>query len=254
MIAQRAIVAQRLGPEPGQSGSGDLIPRGFIFRQFPRRGHDQPFLGPRHGDIEQAKPFLQRGLFHLVQPGAHGLGHVIRRGFPDGGAVNGDDLILDRHIAPPGVGQDHDWRFQTLGTMHRHHPDLVRRAVDLTFDFQIIGLHPLQEPGQAGHRAALVRQRLAQHRVDPILGLWPQPREQFAAPIVAGEDAFDQIVGAQVIDLSAQVAQHGEGGGVGLGLVAQGLPEVILFTVMGEGEKLLFRPAEKWRFQRGGKR
>ena len=70
---------------------------------------------------------------------------------------------------------------------------------------------------------------------------------------MAGEDAFDQVVRAQVINLPAQVAQHGKGGGVGLGLAAQGLPEVILFAVMGEGEKVLFRPAEKRRFQRGGK-
>ena len=80
--------------------------------------------------------------------------------------------------------------------MHSHHADLVGCTVDLPFDLQIIGLHPLQKSCQAGHFGPLIGQRLTQQRIDTVFCLCAHAGQQIAAAIVFGEDAFNQIVRA----------------------------------------------------------
>ena len=114
--------------------------------------------------------------------------------------------------------------------MDGHHPDLVTFAVKLALDLDIVGFHPDQKTGQAGHVRDLVGQRLRQKFVNPVLGLGPQPRQQFAASVMAVQHPLDQIIGAQEIGLRAQVVQEIDGRGMAGG-VAQGLPEIAFATL-----------------------
>ena len=108
-----------------------------------------------------------------------------------------------------GVRQDHDLGFQPLCAMHRHHPYPLPRRLGLPFDVDLIGVQPDQKAGQAGHVAAFIGQRLVQQLIDRLLGLIAQPGNQTAAAIVADQHALQQIIGPQIIDLSAHIGQKG---------------------------------------------
>ena len=68
-----------------------------------------------------------------------------------------------------------------FGAVDRHHPDALTLAVKLALHLDIVGLHPDEEPGQAGH---LVRSHTpapdAEKLVDPVLGLGPQAASRAA--------------------------------------------------------------------------
>ena len=133
--------------------------------------------------------------------------------------------------------------------MHRHHSDFVVRVVDLTLDHQVFGLHPRQETCQVGDVLLLVLQGLRQQRVDPILGLCPKAGQQVMAAVVVGQDAFDQVKGAEEVRFVSQVLQDC-GGRVILTAPAQILvEEAVCAAVMGQCIELLFGPTEERRAQ-----
>ena len=149
-----------------------------------------------------------------------------------------------------GVGQDHHGRLEALGAVHGHqanHPLVARQRA---LDRDVLGRQPAGEAQQAGHLRPLVGQRLVQHRVDPLSGLWPEALQQAAAAVMANEDAFDQIVGAQEIGVVAQVLQHRQRRPAPR---AQGLPQAT-GTTLRQRVQLGLAPAQKRRAQGRGQR
>ena len=61
---------------------------------------------------------------------------------------------------------------------------------------------------------------------------------------MAGQDAGDQVIGAQEIGLAAQVVQHRPR--FVMGRLAQGFPqEFLVSAMMRQREQVLFRPAKQ---------
>ena len=108
--------------------------------------------------------------------------------------------------------------------MNRHHPNTVARAVHLALDFQVVGFHPQQKPGQAGHIAGFIGKRLAEQGIDAVLCLGPQARQQLAAPVMPGQDPVDQVIRAQEIRLAQQIVNHDERIGEFITTIAQLFP------------------------------
>ena len=152
-----ARAADRLGTGLTHRGTDHLIPAVAILGQLSRRGHDQPFLGPRHRHVQQPQPFGHLARLAVVQRAAHGSGHIPFGQFPHRRVTDLDDLVPDHQRAFARVRQDHDRRLKPLRPVHGHHPHLIRGVVDLALDLEVVGLHPHQKPREAGDRAAFIR-------------------------------------------------------------------------------------------------
>ncbi len=70
---------------------------------------------------------------------------------------------------------------------------------------------------------------------------------------MAGEQAIDQVIGAQKVRLVAQIVQDVHRGRMRVRRITQGGPEkTALWPMVGEGVKRLFVPAKERGFQGGG--
>ena len=177
--------------------------------RFARCRHDQPAFRPRHGDVKQAPALFLLPPF----PIAHGHGHRIaafrRIAAPDRHPVQIDDPPARRRAALLRLGQKDDGAFQTLGAMHRHHPDQpARPRGKLPLDLDLVALQPDEEPGQRGRLDLFIGQRLRQKLVDPVLGLGAKAGQQRRAPAMPGQKPRDQVMRAQEIRLRGQIVQH----------------------------------------------
>ena len=210
-----AAIARR-GPRRRHPFGDQVVPgrgRGLFVAvvpaQIPRRRHDQPALRPGHRHVQQP----QRFLFFAGLAGIPGVGDQRRAGV-GGGLPQRCPIRRHQHLVAfaaavgGGVGQDHHRRLQPLGAVHRHHPDAVARRLCRALDLDLVGIQPHQKPGQRRHRLAFIGQCLRQHLVNPVQRLVACPRDQAAAAIMAGQDAFDHLVGAQKVGLCQQVVQH----------------------------------------------
>ena len=95
--------------------------------------------------------------------------------------------------------------------MYCHDANLIRGAVNLALNFQIVRLHPHQKTGQAGRRGALIAKRLSQQGVNPILCLCPQARQQLLASAMPGKDPLNQLIGPQKVDIVPQIIENAKG-------------------------------------------
>ncbi len=218
---------------------------------FARGADDQPAFGAGHRDIEQAAAFaVLRGLTVIA-------GLLEERWQAGGGAgpvgvvASGEECVAGGGFAFGGVGKDDDRRLQPFGAVDGHHADAVFGGVHLAFDFQIVSAHPFNKAGERGDFGGFIGERLGEKGVDAVLGLWPKPGEKAASAVVAGQQAVDQVIGAQEVGLLAQVVEDRER--VRVGPVAQRLPQIAL-AGLGEGVELLFGPAEKRGAEGAGER
>ncbi len=219
-----------------------IVPAGLVPGPAGRR-HDEPALRARHRDIEKPR-ILGGGAFGGdLAARAHELGAVRGGRLPDRGTVRRVDgaAIARRPVAR--IGQDHHRRLQPLGAMHRHHPDARPGGVELALDDHVLGLEPGQEARQARHLHALMRERLREQRVHPVLGLVAEPRQKPPAPVMARQHPFDELEGAQEIRLPTQIVEHRARRGA-IRALAQRLPEIPR-APLRKRVKLTLRPAAK---------
>ena len=65
-----------------------------------------------------------------------------------------------------------------------------------------------RKPVRLGASTALVGERLVEQRVDAVLGLGAEPGDELPPPVVADEDAGQQLEGPQVVGLRQQVVER----------------------------------------------
>jgi hypothetical protein len=80
------------------------------------------------------------------------------------------------------------------------------RLGEIAFHRHLARLEPSDETREARHLHPFIGKRLRQHRVDAVLRLAAQTRDQAAADIVPDQRAFQQVIGTLEIRLVAQVA------------------------------------------------
>ena len=131
--------------------------------------------------------------------------------------------------------------------MHRHHPQPPAAAFGLALDLDLVGPHPFEEPGQAGHLGPFIGQGLGQQGIDGFLAIRAQPGDQPAAAVMAGQDPFQKVVGPPEIRLVQQIAQQGMGRSAGVPL-AQRRPKVSR-PRLGQTIQRILAPAEQGRAQ-----
>ena len=87
---------------------------------------------------------------------------------------------LFRHLK--GVGQEHDRGLQSLGPVHRHHPNRVPFGLfQVSLDLNRARFQPVQETLQRRRVVPLEILRQVEEHGDRVLGLAPEAGEQHAA-------------------------------------------------------------------------
>ncbi len=245
----------KTGPGRPRHSHGDpVVPGGQVLRRLASAADDEPGLRPRHRYIKQPRPFLLLPCEKVAARAGDEVGTFGGGGAPERRAVGKVDLLPLLRARFGGIGHDDHGGFQTLGAMHRHHPDASSRRVHLPLDLHIAGGEPADEALKARHLRLLVGQRLREKGVDPVLRLRPQPRQKPAPPAVAGQDAFGQLIGPQEVRLVAQIVQHRKGRPVPLPLPPQSLPEKGAAPRLRQPVEIALPPAEQRRAERGGQR
>ena len=243
----------QIAADPRHPLDSNAIPACRV-RYFACTRDDQPGPRPRHRHIQQPQAFLRiprhlplsQSLNLRWTAGGGGLPHRPFR-------LVHIEMIAVWRLVVGGVRQDHDLGLQPLGTMHRHHPDPLPRGFGLPLDLDLIGIQPDQESGQARHVVAFIGQRLVQQLVNRLLGLFAQPRDKATAAIMADQDPFQQIIGAQKVDLPAHIGQKCRNRLEFRALGPQTFPQISRAAIGQIEQFRLAYPAER-RAQNGGQR
>ncbi len=93
--------------------------------------------------------------------------------------------------------------------MHRHDTDQTAlTAGQLPLDLDIISGKPDKKTDQRGRLEPFIGQRLRQKFGNPVLGLGSQTGKHRVSPVMPGEQARDQIIGADDIRHTGQITQY----------------------------------------------
>ena len=256
---RRPAPARRSAPSPAIASATRRVPALAVAVRLHRPGaaDDQPALRPGQRDVEQAPvllPHQRRAAPPRPSPAPAGASSL--RGRQAGQAVGEAQHLrrVDAVLAHRGVGQDHDRRLEPLGAVHRHHPHLVGALLGAALHLHLVAVDPVEEAGQARRLDLLVGERLVDQRVDAVLGLGPEPRDEPAPAAVTDQHPLDQLERPEEVRLRQQVGEERPRLGPALRrLPPQRRPEAAVAAVR-ELEELALADAAERAAQKGRER
>ena len=192
--------------------SCQLSPLPLPFAGWPAPADDQPLPRAGQGDVEQPAALeADRPPAALPRRAASACGQSSRRtrhaGSPSSRRSTGGRIPAV--LGDGGVGQDDDRRLQPLGAMHGHHPHLVDALLAAALDRHHVAVEPGEEARERRRLDALVGERLVEQRVDAVLGLGAEARDEPAPPVVPHQHPRDQLERPQEVGLGAQLVERG---------------------------------------------
>ena len=154
-------------------------------------------FGPGHGDVEQPVVLLEAARLHGLARCRHETAIVGFAGRPDRHrrAVrqrrHDERLVAAEHLA--AVDEDHDRRFQPLGSVHGHDPHLVARRIEIALDLVRGGPEALEKGGERRRLGQLGVVGEAQEGVDGVARFAAEPGDELRAAVATGRAGSRRI-------------------------------------------------------------
>ena len=165
---------------------------------------------------------------------------------------------MDRHRAD--VDEKDDVGFETLGTVHRHHPHLVADGIGVATDLGLGRVEPGEEALQRRGVRLLVGERLGKELVEHVLGLGPEPPQELAAAMMPiGEDLAVEGIGVVIVGPRPPVVELAARRGertvrIADRRLAECPPQGLLAAPVGDRKELVVVEADQRTLQQGGQR